>query len=73
MLALSKYDSAIEELRQASQRPYANVPLNYEEGFNAGVTLLPIFGGLETMHSNACNYAPLLNWLMVKAQKRWKT
>jgi hypothetical protein len=30
LLALSKYDSAIEELRQASQMPYARFPLNYD-------------------------------------------
>ena len=30
LLALSKYDSAIEELRQASQMPYSRFPLNYD-------------------------------------------
>ena len=35
LLALSKYDSAIEELGRASQRPYSNIPMNYEDGFNA--------------------------------------
>jgi hypothetical protein len=40
LLALSKYNSAIEELRQASQRPYSNIPLNYENGFNAIQPLL---------------------------------
>ncbi|HEX5399657.1 MAG TPA: hypothetical protein VFY06_11485, partial [Verrucomicrobiae bacterium] len=29
LLALSKYDSAVEELRQASRRPYANLPIPY--------------------------------------------
>jgi len=29
LLALSKYDSAIDELRQASRLPYARFPLNY--------------------------------------------
>ena len=47
LFALSKFDSAIEELRQASQRPYANVPLNYEEGFNSASTLLPILAELK--------------------------
>ncbi len=47
LLALSKYDSAIEELRQASRRPYANVPLNYEDGFNSASTLLPILADLK--------------------------
>ncbi|HEX7469520.1 MAG TPA: hypothetical protein VF437_02120, partial [Verrucomicrobiae bacterium] len=45
--ALSKFDSAVEELRQAGQRPYANVPLNYEEGFNTGGTLLPYLATLK--------------------------
>lgn len=31
LLALSKYDSTIEELRQASQRPYSRFPLDYDE------------------------------------------
>ena len=47
LLALSKYDSAIEELRQASKRPYANVPLKYAEGFNTGGTLLPYLAALK--------------------------
>jgi hypothetical protein len=47
LLALSKFDSAVEELRQASRRPYANVPLNYEEGFNTGGTLLPYLAALK--------------------------
>jgi hypothetical protein len=47
VFALSKYDSAVEELRQASQRPYANVPLNYEEGFNTTGLLLPDLAALK--------------------------
>ncbi len=47
LFALSKFDSAIEELRQASQRSYANVPLNYEVGFNSTSTLLPILAELK--------------------------
>ena len=47
LFALSKFDSAVEELRQASQRPYANVPLNYEDGFNSASTLLPILAELK--------------------------
>ena len=47
LLALSKYDSAVEELRQASKRPYANVPLNYGDGFNTGGTLLPYLAALK--------------------------
>ncbi len=47
LFALSKFDSEVEELRQASQRPYANVPLNYEDGFNSATTLLPILAELK--------------------------
>ncbi|HVU27789.1 MAG TPA: hypothetical protein VHG71_08660 [Verrucomicrobiae bacterium] len=47
LFALSKFDSAVEELRQTSQRPYANVPLNYEDGFNSASTLLPILAELK--------------------------
>jgi hypothetical protein len=47
LLALSKWDSAVEELRQASHRPYSNLPLNYEEGFNAAGTLLPFLAELK--------------------------
>ena len=47
LLALSKYASAIEELRHASKRPYANVPLNYAEGFNTGGTLLPYLATMK--------------------------
>jgi len=47
LLALSKWDSAVEELRQASHRPYSNLPFNYEEGFNAAGTLLPFLAELK--------------------------
>jgi hypothetical protein len=48
LFALSKYDSAVEELRQASQRPYASVPSNYaEDGFDSVSTLLPVLGELK--------------------------
>jgi tetratricopeptide (TPR) repeat protein len=47
LFALSKFDLAIEDLRQASQRPYANVSLNYEQGFNTGGTLLPYLAVLK--------------------------
>ncbi len=47
LLALSKFHSAVEDLRQASQRPYARVPLNYEDGFNSASTLLPVLADLK--------------------------
>jgi hypothetical protein len=45
LLALSKYDSAIEELRQASGRPYARFPINYDVGFDP--SLLDHFSTLK--------------------------
>ena len=51
LLALSKYDSAVEELRQASQRPYANVPIHLRRGFKRiGNNIASIFGSFKTMH-----------------------
>ena len=48
LLALSKYDSAVEELRLASRRPYANIPITYEEGLSASAsTLLPYLAALK--------------------------
>ncbi len=47
LFALMKFDSVIEELRQASQRPYASVPLNYEDGFNSASSLLPVLAELK--------------------------
>ncbi len=38
LLALSKYDPIVAQLREASQRPESRFPIPYEEGFNA---LLP--------------------------------
>jgi hypothetical protein len=40
LLALSKYDPAIEELRQASRLPYSRFPLNYDSE-DPAVILLP--------------------------------
>jgi hypothetical protein len=40
LLALSKYDSTIEELRQASQLPYSRFPLEYDKS-NPAEILLP--------------------------------
>jgi hypothetical protein len=47
LFALSKFDSAVEELRLASQRPYASVPLNYEDGFSSTTALLPVLTELK--------------------------
>lgn len=51
LLALSKYDSDVDELRRASERPYANIPLNYEDGFGALQTLLPYLSALKRCSS----------------------
>ncbi len=46
LLALSKFDSVIEELRQASRLPYARFPLNYDSEF-PGAILLPHLAALK--------------------------
>ena len=46
LLALSKYDPAIEELRQASQLPYSRFPLNYDTE-SPGTVLLPHLAALK--------------------------
>jgi hypothetical protein len=47
LLALSIYNPALEELRQASLRPDARIPLNYENGFDAAVELLPWLANMK--------------------------
>ena len=47
LLALSKYDSAIEEIRQASQLPYSRFPLTYNKENPADI-LLPHLGALKS-------------------------
>ena len=44
--ALSKYDSAIEELRQASKQSYSRFPLNYDSD-SPGTILLPHLASLK--------------------------
>lgn len=46
LLALSKYDSTIEELRQAGQRPDSCIPLDYAGGYDA---VSPLLYGLSKM------------------------
>ncbi len=41
LLALSIFNPALEELRQASQRPHARLPLHYENGFEVVGDLMP--------------------------------
>ena len=47
LLALSVFDPALEELRQASLRPYARIPLNYGNDFEAATELLPWLANLK--------------------------
>ena len=47
LLALSKYDSAIEEIRQASQLPYSRFPLTYNKENPADI-LLPHLAALKS-------------------------
>ena len=48
LFALKGYAPALEELRQASQRPYARIPLNYENGFESDCELLPWLATLKS-------------------------
>ena len=41
LLALRVFDPTLEELRRASERPYARIPLDYENDFEAASELLP--------------------------------
>jgi hypothetical protein len=47
LFALSKFDSSVDELREANRRPYASVPLNYEDGFSSTSSLLPVLAELK--------------------------
>lgn len=47
LTALSLYDSALEELRQAAQRPAARMPLDYENGFLIVGDFLPWLAELK--------------------------
>ena len=47
LLALSKYDSVIKEIRQASQLPYSRFPLTYDKE-NCAAILLPHLAALKT-------------------------
>lgn len=44
LLALSKYDALVEELRVACERPHSRFPIRYEDGFSA---LLPHLARLK--------------------------
>jgi hypothetical protein len=41
LFALKAHNPALAELRQASLRPYARIPLNYENGFETAGELMP--------------------------------
>lgn len=47
LLALSKYDAVVEELRLAGQRPQARFPIRYEDGFSALLPHLARMKGLN--------------------------
>jgi hypothetical protein len=47
LLALSKYNSTIEELRQAGRRPASRLPLNYENRTRAASEMLPLLADLK--------------------------
>ena len=47
LLALSGFNPALELLRQASLRPSARIPLNYENGFETASELLPWLANMK--------------------------
>ncbi len=47
LLALSIFNPGLEELRQASLRPYTRIPLNYENGFDSAGGLLPWLANMK--------------------------
>jgi hypothetical protein len=47
LLALSGFNPAIAELRQACQRPYARMPLDYDRGFDSVGELLPYLANMK--------------------------
>jgi hypothetical protein len=42
LFTLSKFDATVEQMRQASERPYARMPLDYQDGIERAKGLLPI-------------------------------
>lgn len=56
LLALSRYDSTIDELRQASERPYSRFPVGYTDADPASTLLphlAPLKGCAMTLHLRA--------------------
>lgn len=47
LLALNVFDPQVAELRQASQRPYSRLPLNYDNGFEDVGKLFPSLAGVK--------------------------
>jgi len=47
LLALSKFDGTVEELRQANQLPYSRFPLNYDTDYPAEI-LLPSLAAMKS-------------------------
>ena len=70
LLALSKYDAAIAELRQAAALPDSRFPLNYDSKFPAEI-LLPHLAGLKSC-SQMLRYGPSRNCRTVRVTGRWR-
>jgi hypothetical protein len=47
LLALSGFDPAVKELREALQRPYARLPLKYEDGFDVVGEFMPYLANVK--------------------------
>src|ERR1019366_3622195 len=84
LLALSKYDGVIEELRAASRLPYSRYPINYERDSPWAIMLPDVQLGLQLtdkVHSEPILISHLVRLAMLQlilqpvweglAQHRW--
>ena len=69
LLALSKYDSTIEELRAAGQLPYSRFPLEYDKDRPFDM-MLPHLAGLKSC-AQVLHCVPSPNCKPAKANRRW--
>jgi hypothetical protein len=71
LLALSKYDSTIEELRQAGRRPYSRFPLEYDADDPARCCCR--IWRISKAARKCFNYARAPNCSLVKPKRLWMT
>ena len=70
LLALSKYDPAIEELRQASQLPYSRFPIDYDEDDPCG-DFAAASGRVETMRAGSAIARHRPNCKTARRKRHW--